>query len=209
VHLNNWLLDKGYLAVKPKLKKGTVTMPELYVDWSKTRAYSIGLGMVYVNLRGREKGGIVEPEEVGPLLEAIARDFREFTDPATGARIGRTAQLTSDIHEGPYLDREADLMLGFEAGYRVSWITTSGGLDLETDGTGGWVPAPSISDNDKNWSGDHVSVDPSLVQGLFFSSVPIQVPEGGLDLRHIAPTVLDLLGLAVPPEYDLSPLERR
>ena len=209
VHLNNWLLEKGYLAVKPKLSKKSVVMPELYVDWSKTRAYSIGLGMVYVNQKGREKAGIVEPADVPALLESIARDFKEFVDPATGASIGRTAHVTSDIHQGPFLDREADLMLGFEAGYRVSWITTSGGLDLEKDEAGAWVPAPSISDNDKNWSGDHVSVDPGLVQGLFFSSVPLAVPETGLDLRHIAPTALALLGLEVPAVYDLPALERR
>lgn len=209
VHLNNWLMEKGYLAVKPRLKKSMVAMPEMYVDWSKTKAYSIGLGMVYVNQKGREKAGIVEPDDVPALLEDIARDFREFEDPASGARIGRTAHRTSDIHQGPYLDREADLMLGFEAGYRVSWITTSGGLDLVKDEGGEWVPGPSISDNDKNWSGDHVSVDPTLVQGLFFSSVPLVVPEGGLDLRHIAPTTLALLGVSVPPEYDLPALERR
>lgn len=209
VHLNNWLLEKGYLAVKPKLSKSTAVMPDFYVDWSKTKAYSIGLGMVYVNLKGREKGGIVEPSDVPALIESIARDFEEYVDPATGQTIGRTAQATSEIHAGPYLDREADIMLGFEAGYRVSWITTSGGLDLTKDESGAWVPAPSVSDNDKNWSGDHVSVDPSLVQGLFFSSVPLQVPEGGLDLRHIAPTTLSLLGVPVPAECDLPPLERR
>lgn len=209
VHLNNWLLEKGYLAVKPKLSKGTAVMPDFYVDWSKSRAYSIGLGMVYVNQKGREKGGIVEPSDVPALLESIASDFKEYVDPATGQRIGRSAHVTADIHHGPYLDREADLMLGFEAGYRVSWITTSGGLDLVKDEAGAWVAAPSISDNDKNWSGDHVSVDPELVQGLFFSSVPLTVPEGGLDLRHIAPTALSLLGVPIPAEYDLPPLERR
>jgi predicted AlkP superfamily phosphohydrolase/phosphomutase len=209
VHLNNWLLEKGYLSVKPKLSKSSAVMPDFYVDWSKTRAYSIGLGMVYVNLVGREKGGIVEPSDVPALLQSIARDFREYVDPATGQPIGRTAHASSEIHSGPFLDREADLLLGFEAGYRVSWITTSGGLDLTRDDAGAWVPAPSISDNDKNWSGDHVSVDPALVQGLFFSSVPLQVPEGGLDLRHVAPTTLSLLGVGVPTEYDLAPLERR
>lgn len=209
VHLNNWLLERGYLAVKPKLSKSTAVMPDFYVDWSKTRAYSIGLGMLYVNQKGREKGGTVEPSDVPALLESIARDFKEYVDPDTGVRIGRTAHVTSAIHQGPYLDREADLMLGFEAGYRVSWITTSGGLELVKDEGGAWVPAPSISDNDKNWSGDHVSVDPELVQGLFFSSVPLQVPEGGLDLRHIAPTVLAMLGVGVPTECDLPPLRRR
>ena len=70
-------------------------------------------------------------------------------------------------------------------------------------------PAPFLEDNDKTWSGDHVSVDPELVQGMFFSSVPLRVPAEGLDLRHIAPTVLSLLDVPVPAECDLAPLEPR
>jgi hypothetical protein len=117
------------------------------------------------------------------------------------------AHVTADIHEGPFLDREADLMLGFEAGYRVSWSTTAGGLEITRDGEGAWVPAAFVSDNDKTWSGDHVSVDPELVQGMFFSSLPLEVPESGLDIRHVAPTVLSLLGIPVPEACDLAPLQ--
>jgi predicted AlkP superfamily phosphohydrolase/phosphomutase len=209
VHLNNWLFEKGYLAVQPRLTKaGAKYIHSGYIDWSKTQAFSVGLGMVYVNLKGREAKGIVAPEEVDALLERISKDFMADVDPQSGKPFGRSAQRTRDIHEGPFLDREADLMLGFEAGYRVSWATTAGGLELaETEG-GTFAPAPSVSDNDKTWSGDHVSVDPSLVQGIFFSSVPLAIPPGGLDLRHVAPTVLTLLGVGVPEECDLEPLER-
>jgi hypothetical protein len=53
-----------------------------------------------------------------------------------------------------------------------------------------------------------VSVDPSLVQGIFFSNLPMSVPDGGLNLRHVAPTVLSLLGVSVPPECDMQALQR-
>ena len=72
---------------------------------------------------------------------------------------------------------------------------------------GDWVPGPFVFDNDKNWSGDHVSVDPDLVKGLFLCNREVTVPEGGFDLRHIAPTALAILGVRVPPEYDLAPLQ--
>jgi len=206
VHVNNWLLDKGYLAVKPGLSRANTKMVTSYVDWSRTRAYSVGLGMVYANLKGRESQGIVEPAELPELLASISRDFLAEVDPQSGQRLGRVAHVTGQIHDGPFLDREADLMLGFEAGYRVSWSTTAGGLEVEKDESGGWVPAAFVSDNDKTWSGDHVSVDPELVQGMFFSSLELALPEGGLDLRHVAPTVLSLLGVPVPPECDLPPL---
>jgi len=208
VHLNNWLLAKGYLAVQPRLTRANTKFVSAYVDWSKTRAYSVGLGMVYVNLKGRESKGIVAPEDVEALLASISRDFLAEVDPKTGAKLGRSAQRTKDIHAGPFLDREADLMLGFEAGYRVSWSTTAGGLELVEGDGGALVPAPFVGDNTKTWSGDHVSVDPSLVQGIFFSSLRMNLPDGGLDLRHVAPTVLSLLGVPVPQECDLQPLQR-
>lgn len=209
VHVNNWLLAKGYLAVQPRLKKGGAKYVHSgYIDWSKTQAFSVGLGMVYVNLEGRESKGIVAPEDVDALLERISQDFLAEVDPQDGQRIGRSAQRTRDIHQGPYLEREADLMLGFEAGYRVSWATTTGGLELAEGADGVLAPASFVKDNDKTWSGDHVSVDPSLVQGIFFSSVPLALPAGGLDLRHVAPTVLSFLGVEVPDECDLEPLVR-
>jgi predicted AlkP superfamily phosphohydrolase/phosphomutase len=205
VHVNNWLAERGYLAVKSGLASGEDFLS--FVDWSHTRAYSMGLGMVYLNLRGREPAGIVAPGEAAALLERIRADFVATVDPATGSRIGVDAYEVADLHEGPHLDLEADLMLGFEAGYRVSWETTTGGLAVVEDGLGGFVPGPSIVDSLKNWSGDHVSVDPSRVPGTFFANRKLRVPAGGIDLLHVAPTVLSLLGVAVPSEYDRAPLE--
>jgi predicted AlkP superfamily phosphohydrolase/phosphomutase len=62
VHLNNWLAREGYLALKPDVKREDAGYLD-YVDWSKTRAYALGLGGIYVNLRGREREGIVSPAE--------------------------------------------------------------------------------------------------------------------------------------------------
>ena len=45
------------------------------------------------------------------------------------------------------------------------------------------------------------------VRGLFFSSVPMDLPADGPNLLHIAPTVLDLLGVPVPEEMDKAPLK--
>ena len=205
VHLNNWLLEEGYLATKPGLSRASTQVPSTYVDWARTRAYSVGLGMIYLNLRGREAGGIVDPADAPALLEELRRDLLAYADPDSGEPIVRTASVTAQVHEGPYLDLEADLLLGFAPGYRVSWGTTSGGLAL-AEGDGGLRPGPSVVDNDKNWSGDHVSVDPAEVRGMFFANMPLAVPPDGADLRQVAPTVLALLGVPVPPEYDLPPL---
>jgi hypothetical protein len=68
------------------------------------------------------------------------------------------------------------------------------------------APGPFVVPNDKDWSGDHVSVDTDLVRGIFFCNRRCDVPAQGMDLLHMAPTVLGLLGVPIPPELDLAPV---
>ena len=70
MHLNNWLEENGYLVLKDPSRRDL----GLYrnVDWSRTRAYGLGLNGLYVNLRGRERDGIVAPEDRLALMEEIA-----------------------------------------------------------------------------------------------------------------------------------------
>ena len=86
-------------------------------------------------------------------------------------------------------DYAPDLVVGFERGWRVSWQTCLGG--------GG---AQVIEDNRLNWSGDHCSVDPSLVPGILFSTIPLQ--SKGAGVMDVAPTSLDLFGVKPPPGWD-------
>ena len=80
-------------------------------------------------------------------------------------------------------------MVGFERGYRVSWQTTLGGGGAEV-----------IEDNAFRWSGDHCSVDPSLVPGILLSSRALRTE--GASVIDIAPTILDLLGVPRPKEWE-------
>ncbi|MCC6406807.1 MAG: alkaline phosphatase family protein, partial [Planctomycetes bacterium] len=203
VNLNNWLFEQGYLAIRPVTDKRATRNIGDWVDWENTKAYALGLGGLYVNLKGREGKGIVEPAEKDALLAEIREKFLASTDPKSGARFGKEAYIMEQTYTGAHMDRLPDAFLCFEAGYRVAWGTTSGGLTLEENASGELVPAAACSDNAKNWSGDHVSVDPSLVQCIFFSNRKAKLPEGGVNLMHIAPTVLALTGVKAPAEYDL------
>ncbi|MCK6447549.1 MAG: alkaline phosphatase family protein [Planctomycetes bacterium] len=202
VNLNNWLHEQGYLVTKPLTSKQDAKSMGPWIDWEKTRAYALGLGGVYVNLKGREGQGIVEPAEKQALLTEIREKFLASTDPQNGQRFGKEAYIMEQTYAGPHLDRLPDAFLCFEAGYRVAWNTTGGGLTIQDDGQGAFVPAPPVSDNTKNWSGDHVSVDPSLVRCIFFSNRKAKLGDGGVSLMNIAPTVLALVGVPTPAEYD-------
>src|SRR6185437_3054457 len=62
VHLNGWLRREGLLALKPGVAPGAEAGDYLQkVDWTRTKAYAVGIGSVYLNLRGREGEGIVPP----------------------------------------------------------------------------------------------------------------------------------------------------
>ncbi|TMA34005.1 MAG: hypothetical protein E6J79_17270 [Deltaproteobacteria bacterium] len=73
LNLNSWLRDHGFLVQGnvPAGQREADFFPG--VDWSRSRAYALGTGQIYVNLRGREGRGIVAPgPEYDGLLDAIA-----------------------------------------------------------------------------------------------------------------------------------------
>src|SRR5215472_15913950 len=103
VNLNAWLHQNGYLA----LKEGKSESGDWFedVDWSRTRAYTMGLNGLYLNLKGREKAGIVLP---GPEAEALKAEIRQkldgLIDPSCG-RVGITGVFDCDaVYAGPYAD---------------------------------------------------------------------------------------------------------
>ena len=165
----------------------------------------MGLGGVYVNLRGREPYGIVAPEDKSAVIGEIQTALLGFLDPATGQPVMSQAYVTSEVHSGPYLEDEPDVMTGFAPTYRNSWATAGGKASLVKEGDGVAL-GPIVVDNLSPWSGGHPSVAAEHVQGLFFSSRPVNLPPGGPNLLHIAPTVLSLLGVPIPEEMDLAPL---
>ncbi len=218
VNLNNWLHEKGYLAIRETGGSGTVVrVGDLYdsggifgyVDWSRTKAYSLGLGKIYLNVKGRESNGVVEPGEASRVAAEIARALEEYRDPETGERVVRRCYAKEEIYTGAHVEGSADLILGFEEGYRVSWQSTLGGIDPPKEVDGKPAFGRVILPNDQPWSGDHCSLDPSVVPGIFFSNRRFALPEAGPDVLHIAPTALALLGVPVPAEMDRAPLPLR
>ena len=201
VNINNWLHEKGYLALRSSINKNN-NSGLAFVDWDNTTAYSLGMGFIYLNLRGREFKGQVKLEDLDATVQRLKQDLlaEDFV---------HEVYVTKEIHDGPHLDMESDLIVGFAPLYRVSWGGTSGGLAIVKDDLGLYVPGPVIEDNDSPWSGGHVSVALPDVAGVFFSNRHVEVPAEGLKALQLAPTVLDLVGVAVPPEMDLGPMTIR
>jgi predicted AlkP superfamily phosphohydrolase/phosphomutase len=196
VNLNTWLVQEGFMALKGDT--GFKKLDDLFgagefweaVDWSRTRAYAMGLGQVYFNLRGREGKGTVSPgAEYRALADEMAARLMTLTDPETGETVVRGVYKRDDVYRGEYLQNASDLQVGFEEGYRVSWQTSLGG-----------TPAGIVYPNMKRWSADHGSFDRADTAGTLISSR--KLPGERYDIIDLAPTVLKFFGVAIPGDID-------
>lgn len=181
-HANTWLLDNGYLALQPGLEPGPSAGDLLSgIDWSRTTAYAVGLGSVYLNVAGREADGTVNPADTDRVGKEIAGRLRGLADPGRGAVAVRDVKTRRQIWRGPHASESPDLLLLFGEGYRVSWETGLGGVGR------GW-----FEDNVRKWSGDHI-IDPPRIPGVLFMNRPFRMETPAL--LDLAPTILDALGV--------------
>jgi predicted AlkP superfamily phosphohydrolase/phosphomutase len=186
VDLNRWLEENGYLHLKEDGKDKKYLGG---VDWSKTRAFAIGLAGIYLNVKGRESQGIVQPgKEAEQLREELAEKLTGITDTETGELAVKQAYNSSKIYKGPYKTEAPDVIVGYTKGYRVSWEAAIG-----------QVTDKVFHDNNKAWSGDHC-IDHELVPGVLFCNRPVQTEKPRL--IDIGPTVLGMFGLKTPPYMD-------
>jgi predicted AlkP superfamily phosphohydrolase/phosphomutase len=168
VNYNSWLVQNGYLALKGEAQKQSLealfSRGQFWeaVDWTKSRAYAMGLGDIYINLRGREAGGIVAPgAEYEALRDELIARLTALTDPKNGQRAVSRVFKREDVYRRYDPRLIPDLIVTNLPGYRVSWQSSLG------------VPTATVfEDNRDVWSGDHCSLDPDLVRGVFFSSRP-------------------------------------
>ncbi len=232
VNLNNWLAQEGYLKIANRSALGSALDAAAlskkdnylqFVDWDETDAYSIALGKIYLNRAGRERDGRVSDADADAKLDEIVEKLYAMTDPDTGQKVVKKVYRREELYSGEYWKDgnpanalgAAELTLDFYPGYRAAWGVTAGGIDLvdveNADGEMEAAPGPAITDNMKLWSGDHCGVDIHSVQGIFFSNRKTALPEGDghYDATHLGPTVLDLMGVAVPADYDSAPLQLR
>lgn len=150
IHLNRWLLENGYLA----MKNGGDDLSS--VDWSKTKAYSVGLNSVYLNVAGREGQGSVPPEDIENLLAEVKQKLTDWTD--GDQHPVQKVRLKHETFHGPYTRFGPDLVVGYAPGYRASAET---GL--------GKIPATIMETNTDHWGADHC-IEADAVPGVIFAN---------------------------------------
>jgi predicted AlkP superfamily phosphohydrolase/phosphomutase len=179
INLNSWLWREGYLALKNHASPGGLWFSD--VDWTRTKAFAYGLAGIFLNVKGRERYGCVEP---GKERIALQKELKEKLKTLADAKNDRLpikgVYLAQEVLKGPYVNDAPDLIVGFARGYRASWNSAVGKITKDV-----------IEENTKSWSGDHC-IDPNLIPGVFFSNWKME--EKSPALTDMAPTILSLFG---------------
>ncbi len=201
VNLNTWLVQNGYMSFEGQ-ESEKKTLADLFgrgkffqgVDWTKTKAYAVGLGQIYFNLKGREGRGIVaDGAEYRALQEEMRSKLLTLADPANGQAVFRDIYRRDDIYKGEFLRNAPDLQVGFNDGYRVGWQDTLGGITRAV-----------VEDNNRKWSGDHCATATEISGGVLFMNRKIATDAPSI--MDLSPTILKILGVPLPADLDGKPL---
>lgn len=197
---NTWLWQNGLLTLKDGRKPGEGLGDGFTsVEWSKTYAYAVGLGGIYLNFKGRERDGILEEgTEAERVRAAIQRGLAGFPDATTSRAAIRSVSRREELYSGPFVENSPDLLINFRPGFRVSWQTAVGGFARSI-----------LEDNMRRWSGDHI-VDPEAVPGILFMNHAARHDHARLihprnnhaRIIDLAPTILNYLGVPVPESME-------
>jgi len=197
---NTWLAQNGFIASQAGSAVGggkVMKLDDLFgrgqfwpnVDWTRTKAYSLGLGGIYVNLAGREAHGIVTENQYEGVRDAVIKGLEAYVDPTTGQRPVFKVYRREQAYSGYDPNDMPDLRAANDEGYRCSWQSSLGGF-----------PTRVVDINSRKWSGDHCSFEPTITKGIFFCSH--NIPGKDPNLLDFFPTVLSLFGYNAPAEVD-------
>jgi len=184
-HLNTWLRENGYLVIKPKAAKKSRTSTR-DVDWSKSVAYAIGFNGLYLNIKGREGQGIIEPGKEGRIIEKLTEELEAITDPETGTSPIYRVYNRDEVYSGPLTPEMPEMLVGYTPGYRHSSDSVLGSTGKEIIEINPWA-----------WSGDH-SMARDLVPGSLFSSK--KIAKRNPSIMDLPVTILEYFGIEKPKQ---------
>ncbi|MBI4488591.1 MAG: alkaline phosphatase family protein [Deltaproteobacteria bacterium] len=181
-NLNTWLREEGYIKMMDSSAKDDV---EFFanVNWRETKAYGLGINGLYINLNGRERGGVIQQGvERDSLVKELSEKLLSVRDPKTGQLVIRRVYKAEDVYTGSARKEAPDLIIGYSRGYRVSWESVLGKFSRAL-----------FEDNTDKWSGDH-AMAAELVPGILVVNKKIKSYNPAL--YDLAPTILNEFGIS-------------
>jgi predicted AlkP superfamily phosphohydrolase/phosphomutase len=161
------------------------------VNWDRTGAYNLGINCIYLNLRGREKTGIVLKSQAARLLKSLKHELLNLKDPETGKKVVTRVRIIPEEERRRNI-HAPDIIVGWNRGYRNSWKSILGGFSNEV-----------FADNLDKWSGDHC-IDPTLVPAILASNKTIC--KDNPNLCDITATILKEFNITPNKDFEGKPL---
>jgi predicted AlkP superfamily phosphohydrolase/phosphomutase len=230
VYLNRWLESEGLLRFKklngfvkagiegakqyglrvlpPNVKRAIYRLTKIpdmveswarfaAIDWTQTQAYSEETPYypsIWINLKGREPMGLVDPQDYEQVRDRLITQLAAWRNPQSGKKMIRRVHRREELYAGPHVEKAPDLTL--------EWELDNGYSYLFRPSTGRRRPPVHKLDAHERRrvkSGDHRDEGIFLAIGPHFTAAS-EIQEAGI--LDLAPTILYLLGLAIPPEMD-------
>jgi predicted AlkP superfamily phosphohydrolase/phosphomutase len=191
INVNDWLIQEGYLKLKTPLTEVT-KFDKVDVDWDNTVAWGLGgyYCRLFINVKGRESNGVVDPEKYEQVRDEIAEKLRNIKD-EKGNNIGTRVLKPQEVYDGPRLEQAPDLIVYFGDLY---WRSTgSVGHDSIHSFEAEVGPDDAVHDE----YGIFLLYDPKVKRGRNI---------GDVSIYDIAPTILSEMGIEVPEDMEGKPL---
>lgn len=164
------------------------------IEWEHTKAYSLGAGgNIFVNLRGREPGGVVcSGREYEQLCQELVDQLMQLADPEAGHAVVRRVHRRKELYQGPFLDQAPDLIIEWKD--YAYWGRGSYDAQLST-----FEAQRQFDFGGQPLSGSH------RMEGILIACGPGIQPGTQIDgagLIDLAPTILGVLGIPIPGYMD-------
>jgi len=186
INLNEWLVQKGYLSIRARPNRLT-PLSKAEVNWAETTAWATGYtGQIYLNVKGRERAGKVDPKDYHKALDELSREILAIKDPK-GKKLNTKIYKRDDIHFGEYAKYGPDLFTYFDNCY---WNISE------------MIGSDSIYGYDTTKGPDDGGHGPYGFFALMGPSVGRSGEVSEASLLDIAPTVLTLMNLDVSPDME-------
>jgi predicted AlkP superfamily phosphohydrolase/phosphomutase len=194
-NLQAWLAAEGYLAHAPGGPNETDRLLA-DVNWANTRAYGLGFQSLFINLKGREAHGVVQPEDYERTVDELRSKLLALRDEGRSvwrnSPVFRRVYRAKEIYSGPCVASAPDLILGYSRGYGPSDATVLGTCNR-----------PVLRDHVTGFSGHHTT-DSVLVPGVLFSNR--KLPASVASLQDLTVTILKDFGMDSLPDMTGRPL---
>ncbi len=184
-NMNDWLIKEGYLVLKKSITK-PVKLDMADVDWSKTKAYSVGayFGRIYFNLEGREPEGIV-PIDGYTLLQQELVDKIKLIKDDVGNDMDTKIYLPQEIYSGDYSEEAPDIMIYFDN------LLCGVNNDVGNEGFYTWETTKGSDD------AGHAPEGAFVISG---SNIPHIGDFGWISIYDVAPIIYRMMDVHLPKD---------